>query len=137
MNPFPVKTNKLTGSSGKEVMKKAQDYFKIIKRRTKRQPYVRSAYWGKQKIFFTYFWKHLYQKPPSQRKERVQYLPCAIELIEKGRNEPTTKPNPNKKSEVLHRFYGVTKEKKEFYVQIKENINSKRKELMSVVVPAK
>ena len=135
MIPFPVKSKRLSGSSDKEVIKKAQDCFKIIKRKTKRQPYIRSAYFGKQKVFFTYFWKHVFQKPPRQRRIRLSFLPCAIELIQKTRNAPSTKPNPNKKSELLHRFYGMTKSKEIFYVQIKENVNTDRKEFMSLVLP--
>lgn len=135
MHSYVVKAQRLAGSSDKEVIKKAQDYFKAIVRKTKRQPYIRSAYFGKQKIFFTFFWKHTFQKPLKIRAQRLAYLPCAIELIQRSRNAPTTKPNPNKKSELLHRFYGATKNKANFYVQIKENKNTKRKELMSIVVP--
>jgi len=136
VNPFPVKSEKLSGAGDdKEILKRAREYFEALMRKTKRQPYMRSAYFGKQKIFFTYFWKHLYQKSPRQRRHRVVFLPCAIELIKKSRNAPTTKPNPNKKSELLHRFYGITKKREIFYVQIKENVTTDRKELMSVVLP--
>ncbi len=135
MKPFPVKSQKLSGSSNIEIIKKAQDYFKLIERETKRQPYVRSAFFGKQKIFFTFFWKHLYQKSPKERRRRLQYFLCAIELIENSRNTPTMKPNPNKKSEILYRFYGITKDKEIFYTQVKENITTKRLELMSIVIP--
>ena len=50
-------------------------------------------------------------------------------------NKKKMSPNPNKKSELLHRFYGITKEKEIFFVQIKENVNTDRKELMSIVLP--
>lgn len=74
VKPFIVSTQKLSGSSDdKEVVKRAQDYFRVLMRRTKRQSYIRSAYFDKKKIFFTYFWKHLYQKPPKQRKIRVMF----------------------------------------------------------------
>ena len=132
MIPFPVKSVKLTGSSDKEVIKKAQDYFKLIGRKSKRQPYVRSAYFDKQKIFFTYFWKHFYQKPPAERRRRLQLLPCAIELIQKSRNEPESITNTSKITELFHRFTGVTKNKEIFFVQIKENRRTDRKEFMSV-----
>ena len=136
MKPFPVKAEKLTGSTDdKLVIKRAQKYFRVITGKTKRQPYIRSAYFGKQKIFFTYFWRHLFQKPPRVRKIRAMYLPCAIELIQNCKNAPTTKPNPAKKIELLHRFCGVTKYKEIFYVQIKENVNTKRCEFISIVLP--
>lgn len=137
MNPFPVKSAKLSGIGGdKEIMKRAQDFFDALMRRTKRQPYIRSAYFDKQKIFFTYFWKHIYQKPPKQRRIRVVFLPCAIELIQKCRNTPESIINTGKKIEVFHKFTGITKDKEVFYVQIKENIKTDRKEFMSVF-PAK
>ena len=132
MKPFPVKTEKLAGYSDQEVIKKAKDYFKAVERKTKRQPYIRSAYFGKQKIFFTYFWKHLYQKPPRERRRRLQFFPCALELIQKCRNAPESMINVSKEIEILHRFRGVTKDKQVFFVQIKENRKTDRKEFMSV-----
>lgn len=40
--------------------------------------------------------------------------------------------NTSKEVEIFHRFEGITKEKEIFYVQIKENIKTDRKEFMSV-----
>jgi len=135
--PFLVKTEKLTGSSdNKIVIKRAQEYFKALMHKTKRQPYIRSAYFEKKKIFFTYFWKHLYQKPPRERKIRVMFLPCAIELIKNCRNAPESMINTSKEVEIFHRFTGITKGREIFFVQIKENIKTDRKEFMSVF-PAK
>ncbi|OGM24348.1 hypothetical protein A2715_02435 [Candidatus Woesebacteria bacterium RIFCSPHIGHO2_01_FULL_39_32] len=138
MKPFPVKSDKLDvrGFDNRQVVKIAQDFFKALMHKTKRQLYIRSAYFGKKKIFFTYFWKHLYQKSPRQRRIRIVYLPCAIELIQKCRNAPDSMINTSKEIEMFHRFTGITKEKELFYVQIKENIKTDRKEFMSVF-PAK
>ena len=82
-----------------------------IKKQTKRRPYVRSTYFNKQKIFFDFFWKHLFQKNPK--------------------NHPLSEENPHKKSEILHRFAGLTKDKELFYVQIKENKRNNKKYFMS------
>ena len=138
MKPFPVKSDKLDvrGFDNRQVVKIAQDFFKALMHKTKRQLYIRSAYFGKKKIFFTYFWKHLYQKSPRQRRIRIVYLPCAIELIQKCRHAPDSMINTSKEIEMFHRFTGITKEKELFYVQIKENIKTDRKEFMSVF-PAK
>lgn len=137
MKPFLVKAEKLSGAGDdKAVIKRAQDYFKILMHKTKRQPYIRSAYFEKKKIFFTYFWNHLYQKPPKQRMIRVAFLPCAIELLLKCRNAPESMINVSKEVEIFHRFIGITKNKEVFYVQIKENRKTDRKEFMSVF-PAK
>ena len=132
MEPFPVKAEKISGFDDANIVKNAKDFFATIERKTKRRPYIRSAYFDKQKIFFTYFWHHLFQKPPKERRMRIQFLACAIELVQKSKNAPSTKENPNKPSELLHRFVGITKEKEVFYVQIKENKKTDRKELMSV-----
>lgn len=113
-------------------MKKAQAIYSQIKHRTKRKPCLRSAYFNKQKIFFDYFWVHIAQKARHQRKSRLKYLPCAIDLIRNSRNKPSSRINPNKKTEFLHRFAWLTKDKELFFVQIKEAIKTDRKYLMSV-----
>jgi hypothetical protein len=51
------------------------------------------------------------------------------------RQQPTTKKNPNKPSELLHRFAGVTPNNELFYVQVKEDTKTKRKDFMSVFPP--
>ena len=40
--------------------------------------------------------------------------------------------NPNNKVELLHRFYGKSKEGKNFVVQIVENIKNHQKHLISI-----
>ena len=62
----------------------------------------------------------------------MKYFPCAIELIQKSRVEPSSKENPNKRSEILHRFAGATKDSEIFFVQIKEYKKTDQKWLMSV-----
>ena len=138
MKPFPVKAEKLDvkGLDNRQVVKKAQSVYSILIRKTKRRAYIRSAYFNKQKIFFSFFWKHLYQKPQRQRRIRIVFLSCAIELIQRCRNKPESIINTSKKVEIFHRFTGITKSKEIFYVQIKENIKTDRKEFMSVF-PAK
>jgi CRISPR/Cas system-associated endoribonuclease Cas2 len=68
--------------------------------------YVRSLYFNKEKVF--------------------------LDLIQNSKFEPTSKENPNKRSEILHRFAGITSEKDLFFVQIKENKQSGTKWFMSV-----
>jgi len=63
---------------------------------------------------------------------RLKFLPCAIELIRHSVFEPTSKENPNKSSEILHRFMGMTSEKEVFFVQIKEDKRSGKKWFISV-----
>ena len=136
MIPYQNSKNKLKGANYKEVRKNAIIVFNQIKRKTKREPYLRSAYFQKQKIFFDYFWTHLRQKRAKERFKRLQYFEVAVELIKNSKNHPCSKQNPNKKIEIFHRFAGLTKDKKLFYVQIKENKRSDKKYFISCF-PAK
>ena len=132
MIPYQTKVKKLSGTNYSEVKKNTDVIFKEIKSKTKRRPYVRSAYFKNQKIFFDYFWEHLFQKSFDERTKRLKYFPCAIDLIKNSKNEPKFFSNPMKKSEILYRFSGLTKDKELFYVQIKENVKNDKKYLMSV-----
>lgn len=122
----------LPGSNYVTVHSNAKLAYAVIKNRTKRKPYIRSKYFKKQKIFFEFFWAHLSQKSMKEKTKRLRLFACAIELIAKTKKEPTVKINRHRKTEQLYRFYGLTKEKISFCVQIKENLISKNKYFMSV-----
>lgn len=128
---YKTKTKKLGGTSYKEVIKKARSIFHNIEKRSKRSVNLKSAYFNKEKVFFNLYWEYINQKPPRDRIRRLKLLGCAIELIENSKQKPTSKANPNKKSEILHRFGGITPSGELFYVQIKENIRTKRKDFIS------
>lgn len=106
---YATKSKKLPGTNFSEVYKKAFGLYSRIKKQTKRRPYVRSKYF-----------------------RRVKYFPCAIELIQNTKFNPVSKENPNEKSEVLHRFTGITSEKEIFFVQIKEDKKTDQKYLISI-----
>ncbi|MFH1896297.1 MAG: hypothetical protein ABH814_02375 [bacterium] len=131
MKAYQTKSAKLAGSAYKEVHKKAIAEFNKIKVKTKRRPYVRSAYFNGDKVFFTYFWQHLSHKPRRMRVQRLKYFPCAIELIEKSKQDPEIKSHPKNSSEFLYRFIGKTKGSAVFFVQIKQNKRTGKKHLMS------
>jgi len=132
MKFYQTKTRVLSGSSYHEVYKQTADFYKKIKKKTKRRPYIRSAYFNKDKIFLETYWRHLYEKKSFKDKiRRMKYFLCAIELIEKSRVEPTSKENPNKRTEILHRFAGATKDKEIFFVQIREDKKNNKKWFMS------
>jgi hypothetical protein len=135
MIPYQTKLKKLPGTNLAEVYKNADKLFREISRRTKRRPYVRSAYFKREKIFFDYYWNHLRHKPPNDRFKRLRYFGAAIDLIKNSRNKPISKSNPNKVGEIVHRFGGLTAEKELFYVQIKEDKKRKRKFFMSCFPP--
>lgn len=133
MNIYRTKAKSIPGTDFREVHKKAFDLFLYIKKKSKRRTYIRSVYFRKEKIFLDIFWSHLFGKPNwRDRVRRVKYFPCAIELIQYSRYDTISKINPNKSSEILHRFSGVTPNKEMFHVQIKENKNSSQKCLISI-----
>lgn len=133
MKYFQTKAEKLAGTNYKEVYQKAFRHYLEIKRRSKRRTYIRSAYFNKGKVFLSLFWQHLHDKFSLKDKiRRVKYFPCAIELIKKSHFGPASKENVDKKSEILHRFAGVTKDGTVYFVQIKEYKRSGEKFLISI-----
>ena len=133
MKTYKTKVRKLSGTRYADTYKKAVGLYSQIKSKTKRRPYARSAYFNKDKIFLELFWRHLHEKKNlNDKTRRVKYFPCAIELILYSRFEPISKENPNRRSEILHRFAGITPENDLFFVQIKEEKRTSQKWLMSV-----
>ena len=133
MKAYPVKSLPLAGTDFHEIRRQAFGLYDEIKRKSKRRPYMRSAFFNKEKIFLEIYWQHLYdQRNWHDRMRRLKYYPCAIELIQYSRFQPTSKENPNKRSEILHRFFGITKNQEVFYVQIKEDKSSHQKFLISI-----
>lgn len=82
MQIYKAKGRKFSGSDFKEVHKKAYGLYSQLKKKTKRRPYVRSAYFNKEKIFLDFFWRHLFEKENwRDRMRRMKYFGCAVELI--------------------------------------------------------
>lgn len=130
---YSTKTKKLSGTSFSEIYKNAFGLYSKIRKRTKRRPYIRSKYFRKDKIFLGLFWQHLHNKLSHRDKtRRVKYFACAIELIQNTKFDPVSKENPNEKTEILHRFTGITAEKEIFFVQIKEDKKTGQKYFISV-----
>lgn len=121
MQTYQTKINKLNGTNFHEVRKKAFGIYLELKRKTKRKTYIRSRYFKKDKIFLD-----------TDLTRRMKFYPCALDLIKNSHFEPASKENPNKKSEILHRFAGITPDKEVFFVQIKEMKNTNKKWLISV-----
>lgn len=132
MSIYYTKTHKLPGSDYREVYSKAHNLYKQIKSKSKRKPYLRSAYFEKDKIFLEFFWQHLWQKNWRDRMRRLKYFPCAVDLIRYSKHNPISKQNPNKPFEIIHRFTGITPKNNLFVVQIKKNKKTNGKWLISV-----
>lgn len=132
MNMYLTKISKFTGTDYKEISRKARTLYKSIASKTKRKPYVRSMYFGKNKVFLDYFWQHLSQKNSHDRLRRLRYYGCALDLIKNGKMAPTSQIIKEKKTEILHRFCGMTQNHEIFCVQIKEERDNHNKHFMSV-----
>lgn len=133
MKYFITKSSSFSGSDYREVNRKATVLYRNIKKKTKRRPYVRSAFFDKSKVFLELFWQHLWQKQNFRDKiRRLRYFACAIELIECSKIQPSSKVNPNRRLESLHRFSGVSRDGHPFIVQIKENTENGEKWLISI-----
>lgn len=131
-NIYSTNKKKLSGTSYKEIDKLAKNIYSVIRKRTKRTPYLRSKYFRSEKVFLNIFWSHLYQKHEKDRTRRLKFFDCAVDLIKSSTYHPVSRENFKNKGELLHRFVGSTKNKEKFIVQIKENKRSKRKDLVSV-----
>ena len=129
--PYQTKTTTLAGTSYSEVYRVARRCCSDIAHTTRRKPYVRSAYFRKEKVFLDLFWSHLHAKTPRDRFRRLKYYAAALDLLRHGRNPPAAKPNPNRLGEVLHRFAGLTKDRELFFVQVKESVRTHRKDFLS------
>jgi hypothetical protein len=118
MEIYRTKIKPVPGTNYSEVYPRAWALYKQIASKTKRRPYVRSAYFNKEKVFLDLFWD-VRQKNLRDRARRLKYYPCALDLIGYSRIRPSSQLNPMRKSEILHRFTGIYMDKL-FHVQIKE-----------------
>lgn len=132
MKAYQAKAKPLPGTNYKEIYQKAFGFYNALRKKTKRRPYVRSAYFGKDKIFLQFFWNHLHEKNFRDRTRRLKYFPCGIELIVNGRHDPRTIQTLEKPSELLHKFTGITKDGQIFFVQIKQEKKTGEKWLVSM-----
>lgn len=107
------------------------EYHKIQKRAPRREAYVRSAYFRKDKIFINQFWEHLKQKRLGDQVRRARIFVCAIDLIRHSTQAPDTIFDYTDLNRIKHRFYGQTKDGEYFSVQIRENKRTGRKDFMS------
>lgn len=133
MNIYQAQELPIPGTNYKEIYKRAISIYRQICRKTKRRPYIRSAYFNKSKIFLGLFWQHLEDKfNNADKARRLKYFTCALELIQHSKGHPTSKENVDRRSEILHRFMGKTKNSITFYIQIKEDKRSGEKFLISI-----
>lgn len=121
MKIYQSRYSKLTGSSYLELERKARKLYNEVAKRTKRNAYIRSKYFKKDKIFIKLFWEHLSQKKQGDRRRRLEYYQCALDALRNTDVKPEIKPNPNHKNEIVYRFFARTKEGSQFYIQVKQD----------------
>jgi len=132
-NQFHSKEALLPGSSYDEVVASARKVFNDdIRRRTKRQPYVRSKYFKGDKVFMTIFWDHVMQKHRKEKARRLKFYAAAVDLLRNSTVHPVPMVEATHDEVLLLRFYGITKDGEEFCVQVKHDLRSGRKDFMSV-----
>ncbi len=132
MNYYRTKVDPISGSKYSEVYPKARLIYEHIRSRTKRRPYIRSVYFGGQKIFLDYYWSDLWTKNWRDRLRRLKYYPCALDLLRNSKIDPEVKVNPAKRSEILYRFGGISPSGNRFYVQVKQNTRKGNRAFISV-----
>lgn len=131
MKVYQSKAPLLPGSSYSEVLILARKEQTKIEKLTKRQPYVRSTYFTKDKVFISCFMTHTMQKGRKSRTERLKLYNAAIDLLRNSRHDPETLLKADLPGVILYRFYGVTKDGAKFCVQVKQDKRSGRKDFMS------
>lgn len=132
MNVFHIKTKQFSGTDYHEVYHHAVTYYRTLTAHSRRRPYIRSIFFKKQKIFLELFWRHIFDKNIRDRARRLKYLACAIELLQNSRLPPTSKINPNDRSEILHRFLGSVGDGTTIAIHIRQEKRTGALWLMSV-----
>lgn len=129
---YITRIKKYAGTNYGEVYAKAKFLYNKISSQTKRRPYIRSAFFKKEKVFLDLFWLHLAEKNKNDRLRRLRQYGCAIDLIQRSRAEPDLQISRERSNEILYRFYGRNGSDEDFIVQIREDIKTKEKNFMSV-----
>ncbi len=122
----------LKASGTSDLFRKARAVYNSIVKSNRRMAYVRSRYFGGDKVFLDLFWAHLKQKNSAERQRRLMLYPCAIELIRKTTCAPESIHDSGNK---YFRFFGTSSDGVNFAVQIKRN--SKNQKYFMSVFPLK
>lgn len=132
MEIYRTKIKPTSGSNYSEVYPMAWAIYKQIASKTKRRPYIRSAYFDKEKIFLDRFWTHIRQKNFRDRARRLKEYPCGLDLIRHSKMRPISERKGKLTREKWYRFSGENGNRGVFFVQIKENVKTGEKDLMSI-----
>lgn len=136
MNVYKSKYALISGTDYSEVTKSARKEYVKVQKLTKRQPYVRSVYFNKDKVFINIFWNHLAQKRKGEQIIRAKLFLAAFDLLRNTTFDSDTIFSKDNLNIMLHRFAGETQDGVKFFVQVKQDKRSGRKDFMSAF-PAK
>ena len=127
---YKCKAGLLTGTSAKEIEKKARRLFHDVENKTRRKAYIRSKSFDGEKIFVATFWDHFSKKNYRDRERRLRYYQCALELLARS----TVKPEVifENKSEKIYRLSGVTDNGAKFMVRVRFETKTKAHYFTSV-----
>ncbi|MDP3992906.1 MAG: hypothetical protein Q8Q05_01690 [bacterium] len=128
---YRCKTKTLPGTQYAELNRAARKIFHEIEKKTKRQPYIRSPYFDKDKIFIKSFWDHLVTKGMRDKARRVKFYSCALELIKENKSSKPEKIFESKREEI-YRFAGISADERKFSIQIRHDLKTGHKYFTSV-----
>jgi hypothetical protein len=131
MEAYKSRYGRISGTDAEVVAKARREYRHIQKLTPRRRPYVRSRYFKKDKVFLNLFWEHLAQKQAEDQIRRLRYFLSSVELLRHTTAKPSMMVSKASINHILFRFYGEAKGWG-FYVQVKQNKRSGRKDLISV-----
>ena len=121
VNYFKSKHSKLYSTVYSRVFCSARLYYESLIQNPRRKPYVKSKFFDK-KVFLDEFWTQILRRNLADRRRRLSFYICAIDLIQNTRCEPVIKYEVGKE---FYEFYGIAKNGEKFVVHMrrsKENI---------------
>jgi hypothetical protein len=72
------------------------------------------------KVFLDEFWLQILKRNLADRRRRLAFYMCAIDLVQNSRNEPVMKYESGRQ---LYEFYGIAKNGEEFAVHLRKSKN--------------
>jgi hypothetical protein len=110
--------SKLYSSVYARVHHQAMAHYESLINNPRRKPCVRSKYFDNKKVFLDEFWTQILRRNFADRRRRLAFYVCAIDLIKNTRCEPEIKHESGKK---FYEFYGVAKNGEKFVVHLRQS----------------
>jgi hypothetical protein len=100
------------------VLARASGYYKSLITNPRRKPNVRSKYFDHKKVFLDEFWTQILFRNLADRRRRLAFYICAIDLIKNSKCAPEIKYEKGKK---LLEFRGIAKNGEKFAVHLRQS----------------